>query len=124
MRNPSDRSSSSVIALLSCSLQKGVAAALVQFVYNRGETILDYDQYVDTQRGRFFARLEWSLISDDQDGLRSDFTQTVVQPFDLDWQLHFSSRPVRIGVLLPGKWLTCTIWLSPSFPERGTRRSH
>jgi len=100
MKNPSDRSSQSVVALVSCSLQKGIAAGLVQFAYNRGETILDYDQYVDTQRGRFFARLEWSPISDDEDALRSDFTQTVVTPFDLEWQLHFSGRPVRIGVLV------------------------
>ncbi len=77
MKNPSNPSSQSVIALVSCSLQKGVAAALVQFVYNRGETIVDYDQYVDAQRGQFFARLEWSPKSDDEDTLRADFAQTV-----------------------------------------------
>jgi len=100
MKNPSNPSSQSVIALVSCSLQKGVAAALVQFVYNRGETIVDYDQYVDAQRGQFFARLEWSPKSDDEDTLRADFAQTVAQSFRLDWQLYFSSRPIRIGVFV------------------------
>jgi formyltetrahydrofolate deformylase len=100
VKNASEQLSQSVVGLVSCPLQKGVAAALVQFVYHRGETIIDYDQYVDVQRSRFFARLEWSPISDDEDALRSDFTQSVAIPFDLQWQLYFSSRPVRIGVFV------------------------
>ena len=65
----SDGTFGSVVALVSCALQKGIAAALVQFVYQRGETIVDYDQWVDTRHSRFFARLEWSPIDADENSL-------------------------------------------------------
>ncbi len=94
-----DRSS---VALVACDLQKGVAAAVTQFVHQRRGSIIDYDQFVDTGNGRFFARMEWIPDAGDisHNEIRSDFISALVEPYAMDWQLHFPSDGARIAVYL------------------------
>ena len=93
-------SNDSAIVLLSGPLRQGLAAALTQFVYDQGREIVKYDQYVDLANKRFFARLEWTARAAEESGLRAEFEQAIARPRELDWQLFFSSRPVRIAVFL------------------------
>jgi len=86
--------------LVACPLQKGVAAAITQFVYQRGGTIKDYDQYVNTDSRRFFARMEWTRGGDasSQDNICRDFIAELVEPYDMEWQLHFPEHGARVAI--------------------------
>ena len=122
MKNPSNPSSQSVIALVSCSIAKGVAAALVQFVYNRGETIVTTINTSMPNAGSFSP------------GWNGRLRATMRTPCELTSRRLWHSPSVWTGSYafragqsesvfsLPGKWLTCTIWSCPSFPERATRQ--
>lgn len=49
------------ILLAQGHLREGVAASLTGFVYRNNGHIVYHDQYVDREKQRYFARLEWSL---------------------------------------------------------------
>jgi len=87
---------------VACPLQKGVAAAVNQFVYKRGGAIIDYDQYVNTATGRFFARMEWAPGSDQSshDAVRRDFASELAEPYGMEWRLHFLTDKTRIAVFV------------------------
>ena len=92
----------SVIALVSCPLQQGVAAKMTQFVYELGAEIIEHRQYVDTGQNHLFARLEWRTGPPDiqREAIESRFRETLAGPFDMQWGLHYSADPVRIGVFV------------------------
>ena len=93
-------SQNSVIALVSCPLQRGVAAHMTQFVYELGTDIIEHRQYVDTDQNHLFARLEWKMDPPNmpRERIEENFRDKLAEPFDMHWSLHFSSDPVRMAV--------------------------
>lgn len=95
-------SQNSVIALVSCPLQRGVAAKMTQFVYELGTDIIEHRQYVDTNQNHLFARLEWQVDPPDisHEAIEARFRSKLAEPFDMQWSLHFSADPVRMAVFV------------------------
>jgi formyltetrahydrofolate deformylase len=95
-------SQNSVIALVSCPLQRGVAAKMTQFVYELGTDIIEHRQYVDADQNHLFARLEWKVdprgIS--RESIVDNFHDKLAEPFDMQWSIHFSADPVRMAVFV------------------------
>lgn len=102
MDTNTENEQNSVTALVACPLQRGVAAKMTKFVYDLGAEIIEHRQYVDTDSDRFFARLEWKIDPPEipHHILRNKFRETIAQPFDMEWSIHFSSEPVRIAVFV------------------------
>lgn len=92
----------SVIALVACPLQRGVAAKMTQFVYDLGADIIEHRQYVDTDQNNLFARLEWRSTQPDisRETIDANFRETLAEPLDMQWSLHFSADPVRMAVFV------------------------
>lgn len=92
----------SVIALVSCPLQRGVAAHMTQFVYELGTDIIEHRQYVDTDQNYLFARLEWQADPPNipRETIEQNFRDKLAEPFDMHWSLHFSADPVRMAVFV------------------------
>jgi formyltetrahydrofolate deformylase len=99
---PPEESMPSIVALTSCALQQGVAAEISQFVYRRGGKIVDYEQYVNTNEGRFFSRVEWLPADPDStpEATRADFVRELAEPYHMEWQLHFQDRETRIAIFV------------------------
>ena len=98
--NIGDQDSS--IALVSCPLQRGVAARMTQFVYDLGSDIVEHRQFVETERNHLFARLEWQTNPAEipQETVAASFCETCAEPFSMEWNLHSSAEPVRMAVFV------------------------
>lgn len=49
------------ILIVQCKDNKGIVAAVSQFLYENNGNILAVDQYIDEELGDFFMRAEWEL---------------------------------------------------------------
>ena len=89
------------ILLVSCPDQRGIVAALSTFITQNNGNIIALDQYVDTEEGVFFARMEWELA-----GFACPFEQfatrfaPVAEPRQIKWTLHRSDQPLRMAVMV------------------------
>ena len=89
------------ILLVSCPDQRGIVAALSTFITQHNGNIIALDQYVDTEEGVFFARMEWEL-----DGFAVPLVRfaerfaPVAEPRRIEWTLHRSDKPLRLAVMV------------------------
>ena len=89
------------ILLVSCPDQRGIVAALSTFITQNNGNIIALDQYVDTEEGVFFARMEWELA-----GFAGPIEQfaarfaPVAEPRQIKWTLHRSDQPLRMAVMV------------------------
>ena len=49
------------ILLISCRDQKGITAAVTNFIFQHQGNIIHADQHIDEQSNTFFMRIEWTL---------------------------------------------------------------
>ena len=93
--------SDTAILLLHCPDQKGIVAALADFVFRHGGNILSCDQYQDTEYGVFFMRMQWSL--DDFDLTREQFSEAfapLTEKFNLQWKIAYSNVRERVAIFV------------------------
>ncbi|HEX2619527.1 MAG TPA: formyltetrahydrofolate deformylase [Phototrophicaceae bacterium] len=91
----------SAILLISCPDQRGLVAAVTDFIFTNGGNILYLDQHVDAEAGVFFMRVEWDLSAFliQPHELRSAF-DFVARRFQMTWDLHFSDMLPRMAVFV------------------------
>jgi len=90
------------ILLISSPDQKGLVHAVTQFIYTNGGNVIDLEQHVDTQDGRFFMRVAWDL-SDfviPRANLADAFQRALATPFEMDWQLYFADETPRMAIFV------------------------
>ncbi|MBZ5528108.1 MAG: formyltetrahydrofolate deformylase [Acidobacteriia bacterium] len=91
----------SAILLLQCPDQKGLNAALAEFIYKHDGNILHYEQHVDKEEGLFLARIEWDLA-----GFRmelKDFPREfgpIAERLRAKWDLAQSAHKPRVALLV------------------------
>lgn len=89
------------ILLISCQDQKGITAAITNFIYQHGGNIEHADQHIDSQSNIFFMRIEWSLegfsLANDKivEALRP-----LVEKFNMNFSLNFSSKVSRMAIFV------------------------
>ena len=95
------------ILLISCRDQKGLTAAVTNFIFQNQGNIVHADQHIDEQSNTFFMRIEWSL-----DGFklkREDIFAAfslIAKPFNMIWNLSFSDQKIRVAIFV-SKHLHC-----------------
>ncbi|HXK34720.1 MAG TPA: formyltetrahydrofolate deformylase [Dehalococcoidia bacterium] len=91
----------SAVLLISCADQKGLVAAVSDFLYRHGGNIIHADQHTDHEEGVFLQRVEWEL---DGFGLARDAIapafDPIAQRFGMRWQLRFSDDVSRVAILV------------------------
>ena len=95
------------ILLISCKDQKGITAAVTNFIFHNQGNIVHADQHIDEQSNTFFMRIEWSL--DAFKLKREDITTAfgaIARSFDMIWQLSFSDQKTRVAIFV-SKHLHC-----------------
>lgn len=90
------------ILIIQCPDQKGIVAAVSQFLYRYQGNILEVDQHVDQELGMFFMRAAWELdsfsLSQDQIGER--FEAEIARIYSIDFQLHFNLPRPRMAIFV------------------------
>ncbi|MBI1886475.1 MAG: formyltetrahydrofolate deformylase [Chloroflexi bacterium] len=87
--------------LISCPDQKGLVAAVSDFIFRHDGNIIHADQHTDQERGIFLQRLEWELagfrVARDEVG---EAFRPIAQRFGMTWELRFSDYVPRMAVLV------------------------
>ena len=105
---------STAILLMHCPDQKGLVAAVTDFLHRNNGNIISLDQHVDREEGRFFMRVEWELanFSIPEDKIDDFFGTLIGKRYDMEWQLHFTQRkrgPGRYTSFCPNFYIQCII---------------
>lgn len=90
------------ILLMHCPDQKGLVAAVTDFLHRNNGNIISLDQHVDREAGRFFMRVEWELsdFSIPEEKIDDFFGTLVGKRYNMEWQLHFTQRKPRIAIFV------------------------
>lgn len=94
-------SKNTAILLIDCPDQKGIVAAVGEFLYRHGANILHADQHQDAERNLFLMRVEWDLTGFGLD--LADFTRKfapIADRFQMRWRLERSDRPHRVALFV------------------------
>ena len=96
---PSRRTSA--VLLISCRDQRGLVAAVADFVYRHHGNIIHADEHTDHEEGVFLQRVEWELegFALARDEIAAAF-QPIADRFAMDWRLRFSDEVPRIALLV------------------------
>lgn len=86
---------------ISCPDRKGIVASVTTFLAQHGANILEATQHSDLAAKAFFMRVQFELdgMDLDRDAIGPAFAE-VAQPFEMQWQLHFSDRLKRMAILV------------------------
>ncbi|WP_293871286.1 formyltetrahydrofolate deformylase [Flavobacterium sp.] len=85
-----------IIILIYCKDQKGIIAAVTNYIAAIGGNIVYLDQHVDSDQDVFFMRLECEFATDnfDLETIKDNFEQNLVLPFAMYWTIHLKqSKP-------------------------------
>jgi formyltetrahydrofolate deformylase len=87
------------VLLLSCPDQKGLVAAVADFLYKNDGNIIHADQHTDIEEGVFLQRVEWELdgFAIRREGIGDAF-RPVAERFGITWYLHFSDNVPRVAL--------------------------
>ena len=91
----------SAILRVQCPDQKGLDAALAEFIFRAGGNILHFEQHMVRDLGLYLARIEWDL-----DGFQiemRDFARhfaPIAERMNMKWQIALSSDRLRAAVFV------------------------
>ncbi len=89
------------ILLISCPDQKGLVAAIADFLYQHNANILHADQHQDAELGLFLMRVEWDLAGFDLDLLNFDAAfAPIATRFQMQWRLASSGHRPRLAIFV------------------------
>src|SRR5690606_13335786 len=93
--------SKTAVLLLSCRDQRGLVAAVSDFVYRHGGDIIHADQHTDREEGLFLQRVEWELAGFDLEppAIAEAFRPTA-ERLGTRWTLRLSGQAPRVALLV------------------------
>ena len=89
------------ILLISCPDQKGLVAAIADFLYQHNANILHADQHQDAELGLFLMRVEWDLSGFDVDLTEFNTAfKPIADRFQMHWRLAHSGHRPRMAIFV------------------------
>lgn len=91
-----------LVLTLSCPDRPGIVAAVSAFLLDKGQNILDAQQFSDVETGRFFMRVVFEAASDAPPSLaslRDDFTDVGAR-LQMQWQIRDRATRRRVMLLV------------------------
>ncbi|MCA9453524.1 MAG: formyltetrahydrofolate deformylase [Nitrospira sp.] len=94
-------SHATAILLIFCKDQKGLVARVAGFIHEFGGNILDSDHHTDRETGDFLMRTLFDLAGFQipQEEIADAFAP-IAKIFNMNFQIYFSDRKPRIGILV------------------------
>ncbi len=89
------------ILLIDCPDQKGLVAAVAEFLYRHNANILHADQHQDNEQGLFLMRVEWDWDGFDItiEEFRRQFSR-IADQFQMRWRLELASLRPKVGIFV------------------------
>jgi formyltetrahydrofolate deformylase len=92
------------VLLLDCPDQRGIVAAVSEFLYRHGANIVHADQHQDAELSLFFMRVEWELadftLALEGAGGFADAFADIAGRFAMKYRLERSTRRPRLALLV------------------------
>jgi formyltetrahydrofolate deformylase len=87
--------------LISCPDQKGLVAAISDFIFGHGGNILDFDQHTDIEDGTFLTRVSWDVadFAVPRERIAEEFRPIAVR-FSMDYEVRFSDHVPRLAIFV------------------------
>ncbi|HEV8574527.1 MAG TPA: formyltetrahydrofolate deformylase [Dehalococcoidia bacterium] len=87
--------------LISCRDQKGLVAAVSDFLYRNNGNIIHADQHTDQEEAVFLQRVEWELrdFAVERDEIADAF-RPIAERFGMSWSVRFSDYVPRLALFV------------------------
>lgn len=91
-----------ITILIHCEDQKGIIAAVTNFILKVEGNITYIDQHVDVDQNVFFMRLECELMNEswNAESIKLDFQQSIAKDFNMSWQLYNKDQKPRMALFV------------------------
>ncbi|MCV9928390.1 formyltetrahydrofolate deformylase [Flavobacterium sp. LS1R49] len=88
--------------LIHCKDQKGIIAAVTNFILKVEGNITYIDQHVDIEQNVFFMRLECELTNPGIgiEAIKTDFSQTIATNFQMSWDLYNQEQKPKMALFV------------------------
>lgn len=91
-----------IIILIHCKDQKGIIAAVTNYIATIEGNIIYLDQHVDSDQDVFFMRLECEFESNnfDLDSIKENFNINIAEPFTMSWTIQLQERKPKMAIFV------------------------
>ena len=91
-----------IIILIHCEDQKGIIAAVTDFILRVQGNIIYIDQHVDVEQGVFFMRLECELTNKNSnlEAIKNVFQQTIATDFNMSWEFYKKEQKPKMALFV------------------------
>jgi len=90
------------ILLIHCPDQKGIVAAISDFLLKNNGNVVDIEQHVEKDINHFFMRVEWELADFviPREKIEDYFATLIGNKYQMQWQLHFSNKKPKMALFV------------------------
>lgn len=90
------------ILLIHCPDQKGIVAAISDFLLKNNGNVVDIEQHVEVDINHFFMRVEWELndFAIPREKIADYFATLIGNKYQMQWQLKFSDNKPRMALFV------------------------
>jgi len=91
-----------ITILIHCKDQKGIIAAVTDFIVRVEGNITYIDQHVDFEQNVFFMRLECELTNANSNltAIKHVFEQTIATDFQMAWEIHPKEKKLKMALFV------------------------
>lgn len=91
-----------ITILIHCKDQKGIIAAVTDFIVRVEGNITYIDQHVDFEQNVFFMRLECELTNPNSNltAIKNVFEQTIATDFKMAWEIHPKEKKLKMALFV------------------------
>ena len=91
-----------IIILIHCEDQKGIIAAVTDFILKVEGNIIYIDQHVDVEQGVFFMRLECELTNKNSNlkAIKNVFEISIAADFKMYWEIHPKEQKPKMALFV------------------------
>ncbi|MFI0490615.1 formyltetrahydrofolate deformylase [Flavobacterium sp.] len=91
-----------ITILINCADQKGIIAAVTDFILKVEGNITYIDQHVDREQDVFFMRLECELTNKNSNvtNIKHAFEQTIATDFGMKWEIHTMEQKPKMALFV------------------------
>jgi formyltetrahydrofolate deformylase len=91
-----------ITILIHCKDQKGIIAAVTNFILKVEGNITYIDQHVDVDQNVFFMRLECELMNEswNVESIKTNFQESIANDFDMSWQLYNKDQKPKMALFV------------------------
>lgn len=91
-----------IIILIHCEDQKGIIAAVTDFILKVEGNIIYIDQHVDVEQNVFFMRLECELTNTNSNlvAIKNVFETSIAADFKMSWEIHPKEQKPKMALFV------------------------